>query len=1223
MTIKGIKKIITKPHIFAKDYAKKRFSKDELKELVIKAIDIDVPSDKYYYFIYKELKKEGYLSRAEVVLRRAIEIKPSILYYLELVELVSKKKVWWEVIEIYDKIFELEPNLKEKYYQKYISVLKNMNRFNEICDILEPLSKKNKLNSDIWFIYGDALEKIGEIKKAEQAYKKAIELDKNKNSKELGIGIFYEKKGDWILANSKYKNYIQNNPLNEKLQYKFALSFDRCYKWAEAEEVYRDAITLKPSNIDWYYRLGFVQERQGKYLLASKSYKYAVENRDKHTPYWYYRLGYVLDKVENYKDACRAFLMMKEIDLDDDNNFLSEISNDIIKEESIEEFKAKYFEFIFNIEEKLNLDTTDTEFWTQIANGYKMIREYNSASNLYQKIIEKSDNFDTNLYFLLGETLTYQERFKEASKAFIEQRVMQNAHGMEEGIYYKDSALQKIVNYTEYYENYKLEDNVILYESFHGNSISCNPYAIFKSLLADNRFKDYKHIWVVNSRDKIPQNLKSNQNIIFVKRGSDLYMRYLAKAKYLINNVSFPEYFIRKDGQIYLNTWHGTPIKSLGKDIKDDFLAHKNVTRNFLQASHLIQPNPYTTDILLNRYDVGDIYKGVVAQTGYPRQDLMLNITQDKIDSLKESMGISLEKKVVLYAPTWRGLHGEAVFDTTQLKEDIKAINSLDNIHLVFKGHHMIESLIGDLDSVTIAPSNIDTNTLLSIVDILITDYSSIAFDYMALDRPIIYYTYDRDEYEEKRGLYFPIEELGGKIAINQKELVEALGEYISNPIVDKLQKEAKDRFCLYDDGNATKRVVDMLFFNKQDTLDIVPKSNKKSILIFGGPFIPNGITTSYVNLLNHIDTNKYAVTIAVEPNLMKKDSKKIEQFNRVENNINVIGRCGRMLMTLEEKWIVGKFGSQNILASEEMYNHYLKSHSREFRRMFGDGHFDILINFEGYNTFWTALFATKQKNIQKNAIYLHNDMYGEWKLRFPYLEKNFRLYKFYDTLAPVSKATMEHNIDNLSEPFELSKEQFVYCDNIQNPDNLLKKAQEPLEDSKDKEIFENTKVFINIARLSPEKDQIKLVEAFKEVVKKHPDSRLVNLGSGPLAQDIKHLIKRLNLEKNVFFLGQRSNPYPYLKKSDCFILSSNHEGQPMTLFEAMILDKPIIATNIVGNRSVLEGRYGLLVENSKEGLIQGMLDFLEGRYIENRKFDYKKYNQEAIDMFYSKVIGD
>jgi len=142
MTVKGIYKLLKQPHVFLKDYAKKRFTKDELKEYVSKAIDLDIPSHKYYYFIYKELKKDGYFSRAEVALRKAIEIKPKANYYYELSELLKRKFLWWQVVESLKKAIELsEPNIDKTWYFSYMLALENMNFLEEAIMVYNKMDK--------------------------------------------------------------------------------------------------------------------------------------------------------------------------------------------------------------------------------------------------------------------------------------------------------------------------------------------------------------------------------------------------------------------------------------------------------------------------------------------------------------------------------------------------------------------------------------------------------------------------------------------------------------------------------------------------------------------------------------------------------------------------------------------------------------------------------------------------------------------------------------------------------------------------------------------------------------------------------------------------------------------------------------------------------------------------------------------------------------------------
>lgn len=286
------------------------------------------------------------------------------------------------------------------------------------------------------------------------------------------------------------------------------------------------------------------------------------------------------------------------------------------------------------------------------------------------------------------------------------------------------------------YVSLPIKEKTVLYEAYHGRSISGNCYAIFLKLVQDKDFKDYHHVWVINDiSDPMVEELKRNyQNVSFTSVDSNHYLKYLATSKYLINDTSFPFYFVKRDEQIYINTWHGTPLKTLGLDIKNRGMStHKNIQRNLLHSDYLISPNQFTYEKLLKSHDIFEIYAGKVADIGYPRTDLTLKTNGEEV---RKTLNIPLDKKVILYAPTWRGTVGKENDTSQVLLDEVMAIQKSmgDDYIVLLKSHYFTFEYfkINKLDHLCV-PNWYDTNKLLAAVDILITDYSSIFFDFLPL----------------------------------------------------------------------------------------------------------------------------------------------------------------------------------------------------------------------------------------------------------------------------------------------------------------------------------------------------------------------------------------------------------------------------------------------------------------------------------------------------------
>jgi CDP-glycerol glycerophosphotransferase len=718
-------------------------------------------------------------------------------------------------------------------------------------------------------------------------------------------------------------------------------------------------------------------------------------------------------------------------------------------------------------------------------------------------------------------------------------------------------------------------------------------------------------------------------------------LKYLATAKYLINNTTFPSYFNKRDGQIYINTWHGTPLKHMGKDINDGGFAHyKNILRNFLHCDYLVMPNKFTINVMLESHGLQSIFPGKLIDEGYPRNDLLF-----KKDSnfVRDTLGISSQKKTILYAPTWRGASENKEIDNTgKLKEDVLKIQEAlgGTTEILLKVHYFEYKFLKNEEglNVKLVPNWLDTNEVLSVVDILITDYSSIFFDFLPCNKPILFYVHDWENYKQNRGFYLELDSLPGPLCYNINELIENIKSI--NHIKDQYKErlvEFKEKYCYKDDGSATNRIVDAIFNNNHNSNVYSACDSRKKILIYPGGFKNNGITSSLINLLNNLDYTRYNISLVVND---KYDEISFNNLRKVNSNVNFIFRHGTFNFDLISHYrhlIATKLSKIKFFRKFYPQNLY----KDEFRRVFGNTKFDVAIHFCGYSVLWTQLIAFNE--IPKKVIYMHNDMLAESKKEKHKkgFEIIFPLYDYFDNIACVSDTTREINAQNLSKYIHDAKNKMVTVVNSLDHQKIQAKSKEYKYLSIDGQKFIETCnyiaggqlvqkgillptddmiSFVTMGRLSQEKDHSKLLEAFYDVVNESNSKlRLYIIGEGPLEKKLKKLVKDLSLSNHVVFTGQLDNPFALINHCSCFILSSNYEGQPMVLLETLVLGKPIISTDIPGSRFVLQDNYGKLVDNSKDGLVHGMKLFIEGK-IKQKKFDYKKYNTEALKVFYDEL---
>ncbi|HLU07587.1 MAG TPA: glycosyltransferase, partial [Woeseiaceae bacterium] len=537
-----------------------------------------------------------------------------------------------------------------------------------------------------------------------------------------------------------------------------------------------------------------------------------------------------------------------------------------------------------------------------------------------------------------------------------------------------------------------------------------------------------------------------------------------------------------------------------------------------------------------------------------------------------------------------------------------------------FRGHALIEGIVSGLSEHTVVPGDVDTNELLGIVDVLVTGYSSIFFDFIPTGRPIVFYAYDLEEYESERGMYFDMREMPGVLCRDIAGVVRELAGILESPArTNERAAPAAAVFCPREDGGSTRRAVS--FFMDDDVEYVVrgPERTGSSVLMYAGDFLNNGITSSFLNLLGGMAEQGYRITVGLDHANVEAQPIRMEKFSQVPESVQRITKVGGMVLSPEEKWVVDLFNKKYTLPSDRAWSVYLGAYAREHRRIFGYAQFDSSVQFEGFLRFWASLFASGAAGVHK-AIYLHSDMFAEYVVRFPHLRAIFELYPRYDTLVSVSRTIRDINATKLSAHCNVPEERFAYCMNAMDADHVLQKSLEPLDEDLANWIG-GRYCFVTMGRLSPEKDHAKLIRAFAGIREQHPDVAMVIAGDGPLAYDLRHLVDSLDLAGQILMAGPRSNPFPLLRAAGCFVLSSNHEGQPMVLLEAMVLGKPIVATDIHGSRDLLAGGKGLLVPNSVEGLADGMAAAIAGR-VQAAAFDAKAYQHQVMERFAELVVG-
>ncbi|MEY8276166.1 glycosyltransferase [Blautia marasmi] len=773
--------------------------------------------------------------------------------------------------------------------------------------------------------------------------------------------------------------------------------------------------------------------------------------------------------------------------------------------------------------------------------------------------------------------------------------------------------------YIHYYYHAELDEKLILLDSKNGKDLGGNILRLAQELSENLEYKSYKLCFSSNNNSKEQlKKLLNTYNIHYsriVKEAGFRHYKVLASAKYLITDTSFPLEFIKKDGQTIINTWHGTPLKKMGKDIDNQAYSMGNVQKSLLAADYLLYPSDYMKNIMVQAYCLENIYEGKILCSGYPRNSVFFKSEQG--EELRRKL-FSEKKKVYAYMPTWRGIVGTVQIDG-QIAELDSYFQQLDKAlaedEILLVRLHPFVAKAMDYSKylhITSFPEGYEPYDILNTVDCLVTDYSSVFFDFANSGKKIVLFLYDKERYLDERGIYVQLD----SFPFPQVDSVTELIKELRTP-KDYNDTEFKEKYCQYDGLNVAAEVCRHIIKNKKVFQEeTVEKNGNENILICCGVLARNGLTTAFLNLLEHVDRQKRNYFVTFVKSGLKRDPLRVKQLPSWVGIVPISGFFGRTPLEVIATVLYFRKNKKNHWITKYVDRYY----SREYYKHYGKCDYKYVIHYSGYGEKMLTLF---QNANTKNIVFVHNNMVKELEGKSNQHALTVkRAYASYYKVVPVTSDIYEPT-------FELggNEKNIQIVNNCHDNKGVLNKSHKKvifdektvcsLSEEELCEILHNSEnKFITIGRFSHEKGHRMLIDAFNRYYKREKEGYLIIIGGyGPLYEETLQYVQTLEIKNRVIIIHYMSNPMPVLKQCDLFILSSIYEGLGLVILEADTLGIPVISTDIPGPRGFMKEHGGYLVAPNADGIYEGMIAFGRGE-VHAMNVDYEEYNRMAVDQF-------
>jgi CDP-glycerol glycerophosphotransferase (TagB/SpsB family) len=760
-----------------------------------------------------------------------------------------------------------------------------------------------------------------------------------------------------------------------------------------------------------------------------------------------------------------------------------------------------------------------------------------------------------------------------------------------------------------------LVPDTVLYESFGGHGMGCNPEAIFRALLAESDMAHLQHVWTLASASRFPAEFADHPRVRFVVRDSPEYDAALATSSYLVNNAAFPALFAKRPGQVYLNTWHGSALSAFGQGVRRGVAARSAVMRDLASADYVLAANDDTVQMYLSGYGLQNIYRGRIIVEGTPRIDRQfLPATERAV--VRARLGTSADQRLILYAPTGHGDGDAPADDVQQLRKRVRALSEridADRYRVLLKLHPQAYQFAADDAELrrVLVPQDLLANSALAAADALITDRSSIFVDFLVTGRPILFHATETARWP-------------GPVCRDVDELAAAV-EQLGPP--DDAYATARARLCPREDGHAAERIVDIVFRGARAGYDVRDgfRDGRPRILVHLDTLDDTGATSSALSLLDHVDHARVDTTLSVpqssDPELAARINPKVRQVRRRGAPVS---RADADVEAVRDEW----------------------------SRYFGAAQFDHVVDFSGASPWWGRVLRQGGGSL---SVWLHGKVPAPGNRRVDHLiavyEQADRLVSASPELAQINRAALADRIP--AEKFAAARStvdqartlRLAYGVRTPRASTTVSPASRPatlpagidallayysLDDVR-AEVERRTSIdsfamhlpgvrtFVTVGRLTPENNHRRLIRAFDAVHQDDPNTQLLVLGGGRLEESLQAFVIDRGLGSAVIIAGELRNPYAVMAHADCFVLSGDAETQPTVVLEALVLGLPVVTTDVASVRGALPDGYGRVVARTDRALADGMRAFLRGE-VKPREFDYVRYNREAVEEFYGAI---